>query len=150
MTMGERIKAARKAAGLTQAELGEKVGVAAITIRQYESGKRNPNIGQLIKIAKGLDISFLCLIDAEELTADNVIYADPEDEAIVNYFLSHPTIEEPKEQGISMADFTYAFQNEVATLTDKDKELLLSMAKQLNEARKAAQNSLDSISPENK
>lgn len=33
-------------------------------------------------------------------------------------------------------DFTYAMQNETRELTERDKELLLSMARQLNEARK--------------
>ena len=32
--------------------------------------------------------------------------------------------------------FTYAMQNETRDLTDMDKQILLSMAKQLNDARK--------------
>jgi len=36
---------------------------------------------------------------------------------------------------VSFDDFTYALQNEVKTLTDMDKQILLSMAKQLNDAR---------------
>lgn len=37
---------------------------------------------------------------------------------------------------ITFDDFTYAMQNEAKDLTDMDKQLLLSMAKQLNDARK--------------
>ena len=37
---------------------------------------------------------------------------------------------------IGFDDFTYAMQNEAGNLTEADKALLLSMARQLNEARK--------------
>lgn len=37
---------------------------------------------------------------------------------------------------IGLNDFTYAMQNEARELTEADKALLLSMARQLNEARK--------------
>lgn len=39
-------------------------------------------------------------------------------------------------QDITFDDFTYAFHNEASNLTDAEKELLLSMARKLNEARK--------------
>ena len=41
MTVGERIRAARKAKGLTQKQLGEACGIAEPTIRRYELGKLN-------------------------------------------------------------------------------------------------------------
>ena len=40
------------------------------------------------------------------------------------------------EREITFDDFTYAMQNESKDLTDADKQILLSMAKQLNDARK--------------
>lgn len=40
------------------------------------------------------------------------------------------------DQSISFDDFTYAMQNESKDLTEADKQILLSMAKQLNDARK--------------
>lgn len=43
---------------------------------------------------------------------------------------------EEKSESLAMDDFTYALQNEAKTLTDMDKQILLSMAKQLNDARK--------------
>lgn len=56
MTIGQRIKEARKVAGLTQRELAEKAGTATGTIQQYELGKRQPRIGQLQRIAAALEI----------------------------------------------------------------------------------------------
>ena len=35
-----------------------------------------------------------------------------------------------------MDDFTYAMQNEAKELTEMDKQILLSMARQLNDARR--------------
>lgn len=39
MTMGERIKQLRKSAGLTQSELGEKVGVKKNAVSKWECGR---------------------------------------------------------------------------------------------------------------
>ena len=43
---------------------------------------------------------------------------------------------ETGERALTFDDFTYAMQNEAKDLTDMDKQILLSMAKQLNDARK--------------
>lgn len=65
MTTGERIQAARKKAGLTQEQLAQKIDSATITIRQYESGKREPRIEQLRKIASALEVSLLYLLGVD-------------------------------------------------------------------------------------
>lgn len=57
MTTGERIRAARKAKGFTQKELGESVGVAAITIQQYERNVREPKMDTVMRIAQALGVS---------------------------------------------------------------------------------------------
>ena len=54
MDIGEKIKAARKSAGLTQKELGEKLGVSAAMIAQYETGKRTPKISTIEKIMNAI------------------------------------------------------------------------------------------------
>ncbi len=56
MNLGERIKSARKLSKMTQSELAHKCGVADITIRQYESGKRQPRLDQLERIAAALGV----------------------------------------------------------------------------------------------
>lgn len=62
MSVGDNIKKARKNAGLTQKELAEKCGAAEITIRQYESNKREPRNEQLMKIARLLDVELYDLL----------------------------------------------------------------------------------------
>jgi transcriptional regulator with XRE-family HTH domain len=62
MTIGEKIKSYRKAAGLTQKKLGELSDTSESTIKQYESGKRQPRIEQLQKIADTLNVSVSSLL----------------------------------------------------------------------------------------
>lgn len=62
MTIGQRIKEARKNAGLTQRELAEKSGSATGTIQQYELGKRQPRIEPLQRIASALGVPVQQLI----------------------------------------------------------------------------------------
>ena len=59
MEIGERIKQLRKDSGLTQQQLGEKIGVSAISIRKYESGDRTPSTTTLKVIGRifNLDVN---------------------------------------------------------------------------------------------
>jgi transcriptional regulator with XRE-family HTH domain len=41
--IGDRIRARRRALGLTQAEFGQLVGVSRETVNRWENGKRVPN-----------------------------------------------------------------------------------------------------------
>ena len=65
MSYGKMIKAARQDAGLTQAQLADKCGYATITIRQYESDKREPRREQLQKIADALHVPITKLFDSD-------------------------------------------------------------------------------------
>lgn len=56
MTTGQRIKAARKKRGFTQAELAEKLGIPYQSIGQWERNIRNPKLGTLLRIAEALDV----------------------------------------------------------------------------------------------
>ena len=66
-SVGGKIKAARKDIGLTQDQLAQKSGVATITIRQYETGKRQPRFEQLQKIADALEIPIAFFTSMTEL-----------------------------------------------------------------------------------
>ena len=58
MTTGQRIKEARKKAGLTQKELAAKLGIAYQTLAQWENDLRNPKRETLQKIASALGINW--------------------------------------------------------------------------------------------
>ena len=61
MTTGELIRAARKKAGLTQKELGAKLGVSGAMIAQYETGVRTPKVDTMQRIAEPLSVSWIDL-----------------------------------------------------------------------------------------
>lgn len=74
MTIGENIKKYRKAKGFTQKELAESVGVAAITIQQYERNVREPKMDTVVRLAQALGISVAdlygsCITDFVERSA---------------------------------------------------------------------------------
>lgn len=48
----KKIKAFRKEAGLTQQELGEKIGVSYQTICMWERGITHPRYGKLVELCK--------------------------------------------------------------------------------------------------
>lgn len=55
--MGEKLKAARKAAGMSQADLAEKVGCRQKDISRWESGLHEPGALTLKKMAQVLGCS---------------------------------------------------------------------------------------------
>lgn len=65
MNVGLRIKEARKAQKLTQKQLADKMGVAEVTIRQYEAGRRAISLDQLEKVAASLDTAIMFFIDGK-------------------------------------------------------------------------------------
>lgn len=62
--IGEQIKALRQKRGLTQDQLGDKIGWKKAYISQIEQGDHTPNIESMKKIAKGLEIAPAVLINA--------------------------------------------------------------------------------------
>lgn len=72
-TIGERIKAARKAKGLTQKALGEKLGISFQGIAQWENNLRNPKYETLEKIAEALNTTAFALMGKVRLETQNVI-----------------------------------------------------------------------------
>ena len=59
---GSDIKKARKATGLTQEELATKCKISVMTIRRYESGKRQPRLETVMAIKKALGIDEMDLL----------------------------------------------------------------------------------------
>lgn len=56
MIIGERVKIARRAAGLNQRALAEKAGVTAMAISKYERGLNIPSSAVLLRLARALGI----------------------------------------------------------------------------------------------
>lgn len=73
MTLADKLKEARKNAGLTQTELAEKLSVSRQAITKWESGKGIPDIENLRTISKVLEVSIDFLLDDEEKLDKTVI-----------------------------------------------------------------------------
>jgi len=61
-TLGARIRAARKGAGLSQEKLAVELGVSWSTVNRYESGKNTPPLNRLRLIADVLEVEITDLI----------------------------------------------------------------------------------------
>lgn len=66
MTLGEKLKSARKSAGLTQEQLAEKLLVSRQAITKWEADKGMPDIENLKQLSKLLHISIDSLLDNGE------------------------------------------------------------------------------------
>ncbi len=73
MTLGEKIKTARKNAGLTQEQMAEKLMISRPAITKWESDKGIPDIENLKAISKLLDVSLDYLLNDGEDIDLNVI-----------------------------------------------------------------------------
>lgn len=61
--MGNRLRAYRIDAGMSQAELGEKVGVSFQQIQKYEKGTNRLTVVRMVEVCKLLKITPHALID---------------------------------------------------------------------------------------
>ncbi|MBP5607643.1 MAG: helix-turn-helix transcriptional regulator [Lachnospiraceae bacterium] len=61
--IGARIRTIRNAKGMSQGELGEKIGLNADRVQKYENGARKPKPDMLKRIASALEVSTLALTD---------------------------------------------------------------------------------------
>ena len=73
MTLADKLKEARKNAGLTQVELAEKLCVSRQAITKWESGKGIPDVENLKMISKVLNVSIDFLLDEEDVLDKTVI-----------------------------------------------------------------------------
>ena len=73
--VGQRIRKIRIAREMTQAALGDAVGLSADRIQQYENGFRRPRADLLKKIAGALGVSTLSLVDPAVTDPVGAMYA---------------------------------------------------------------------------
>ena len=84
MALGDRIREARKSAGLTQGQLASMVGIGKSTLSGYEHDGREPTMQILAKIMDvlGVDANFLL---QDEARNQGSILTDDEVMLIENY-----------------------------------------------------------------
>lgn len=70
-----RLRAARKAAGLSQFQVAEMLGISGAAYSGYESGRREPSFAQVIQMANALGVSLSALAAPDSETAEEQLLA---------------------------------------------------------------------------
>jgi len=91
MNMSDRIKERRMAMGMTQEELGEKLGLQKSAIAKYENGRvENVKRTVIMQMAEVLECapSYLLGFDAEYSRSDlkEIVVSDPNDIRLLNAY----------------------------------------------------------------
>jgi MerR family transcriptional regulator, light-induced transcriptional regulator len=84
---GQQIKYFRKQAGLTQGELGEKLGVSQVTIAHYERGNRYPQQKKLNLLSRTLGVPLEDLLSQDGESIDS--FRDYRKEELLDLLLYH-------------------------------------------------------------
>ena len=71
MTFGEKLREARKAAGLSQEQFAEKLSVSRSAVAKWETDKGMPDVNNLKTLAQLLDVSLDYLLDEDEKLSFN-------------------------------------------------------------------------------
>lgn len=73
--VGDRIRKCRIEKGISQVELGEKVGLNGDRVQKYENGYRRPKIDLIKSFAEALDVQGIALTDPIVTTPVGAMYA---------------------------------------------------------------------------
>lgn len=112
MTIGEKIRAVRIKKDLTQKQLGDKCRMADSAIRRYESGRGNPTLDTVGRIAEALGMelrdlvlygeepdreyeNLLDVLDAAGLSIEATGFMD-------NYYVWHTDAEDPEQDRVEL------------------------------------------------
>ena len=83
MELKERIALARKQAGLSQEQLGEKLGVSRQAVSKWESGQSNPDVAYLAEMCRLFGVSSDWLLLGQETDDASIPARCPDCQSIV-------------------------------------------------------------------
>ena len=64
-TFSDKVKEARVSLGISQPQLGKKIGLSVRSVIAYEKGEKKPRPASMLKLAKALGVSVKFLYDDE-------------------------------------------------------------------------------------
>ena len=82
MTLGEKLTQARKAAGLTQADVAARLNVSRQAVSRWESGQSSPSTEKLLALGGLYGVSIDRLLNTENAEEPDVEAASDEPEAV--------------------------------------------------------------------
>lgn len=124
LTTGEKIKHLRLERNLTQKALANKCGMYESQIRKYETGKANPKIETLQKIAKALNVSI------NELRSDIEIMAEKFTDYVDAIFIAEEVCEynriiDKQKDGNGFTPYDIQFVSDFIKKNSKVRELFV-------------------------
>ena len=128
MSIGENIKRIRKSKRLTQEKLSEITQISMASIQRYESGKRQPNIQTINKIADALGMPLSELLGNSVKTNDigikinELLEVNISNNTGAEKNISEMTINE-------LYDLIYELRNKISSLEDLNATLIENMEK---------------------
>ena len=87
--IGARVRQRRRALGMNQTELGEKIGVTYQQLQKYETGANRMGAGRLAAVATALDVPITYFLDQPEARTESL----GEEDAIVLALRDPETVE---------------------------------------------------------
>ena len=75
--IGRALRAARKAEGLSQKALSDRIGLTQAQISRFENGKSDPRLSSLVEVARGLGVEVM-LVPTDAVPAAVTLGAQPE------------------------------------------------------------------------
>lgn len=85
--IGSRIKIYRKQSGFTQKTLAEKLYKSESTVRMWELGKSEPDIGTIVRLSEILNVPVELLLNVDK---DNLSEPDQVLRDVAHYIQGHP------------------------------------------------------------
>lgn len=123
----DRIKEARKSAGLSQEQLAKRLGTAQRTISGYEKGENDPQVGAVVKIANICSLSSTWLLTGEGspqggVAEDSSPYAGGFSAGSERYFekIGGPDIDKAGASNVSLSESKTALEGGMSLLDYKD------------------------------
>lgn len=111
MTTGQRIRLARKQAGMTQKELAAKLGISYVGVSQWERDVRNPKMETLQRIASAIGVRTDVLLGQdtfkEAIQSGIVSPADIANEMVMPVQLVWDVIQHPESVSPETADAVF-------------------------------------------
>ncbi|MCL6443153.1 MAG: helix-turn-helix transcriptional regulator [Alicyclobacillus sp.] len=96
--VGKRLRAARRAAGLTQAEAARRIGVNFSTLSKYESGTNGVDVETLSKLAALYNESTDYLLFGENIKSNSHSEDPPELQEFINEYRRIDKIGTPEQK----------------------------------------------------
>ena len=120
LEVGDRIREARKKAGINQEELAELARLNRVTVAKYESGKVEPGAQAIKRIADALDVTADALLGRQENAEERVSQTPHTEEARILAQGIDQMPKEERERALSMVKLIFTQYSDLFERSNAD------------------------------